>query len=37
MAVEELAAYYRQFGTGLFAEYRALRWQAGAVCWYPLS
>ncbi|BAZ54145.1 hypothetical protein NIES4103_68300 [Nostoc sp. NIES-4103] len=27
--VEELAAYYRQFGTGLFAEYRALRWQAG--------
>lgn len=28
-AVEELAAYYRRFGTGLFAEYRALRWQAG--------
>lgn len=28
-AVEELAAYYRQFGTGLFAEYHALRWQAG--------
>ncbi|MBD2385389.1 ATP-binding protein [Cylindrospermum sp. FACHB-282] len=28
-AVEDLAAYYRQFGTGLFAEYRALRWQAG--------
>jgi predicted AAA+ superfamily ATPase len=27
--VEQLAAYYRQFGTGLFAEYRALRWQAG--------
>ncbi|MDZ8054442.1 MAG: ATP-binding protein [Aulosira sp. ZfuVER01] len=27
--VEDLAAYYRQFGTGLFAEYRALRWQAG--------
>ncbi len=26
-AVEELAAYYRQFGTGLFAEYHALRWQ----------
>lgn len=28
-AVKELAAYYRQFGTGLFAEYKALRWQAG--------
>lgn len=27
--VEDLAAYYRQFGTGLFAEYRAVRWQAG--------
>ncbi len=28
-AVEELATYYRQCGSGLFAEYRALRWQAG--------
>ncbi|MEH1942794.1 MAG: ATP-binding protein [Nostoc sp.] len=28
-AVEELAAYYRQCGSGLFAEYRALRWQGG--------
>ncbi|MFN6484520.1 MULTISPECIES: ATP-binding protein [unclassified Nostoc] len=28
-AVEELAVYYRQCGSGLFAEYRALRWQAG--------
>ncbi|MEH1779508.1 MAG: ATP-binding protein [Nostoc sp.] len=28
-AVQELAAYYRQCGSGLFAEYRALRWQAG--------
>ncbi|MEH2335841.1 ATP-binding protein [Nostoc sp.] len=28
-AVEELAAYYQQCGSGLFAEYRALRWQAG--------
>ncbi len=28
-AVEELAAYYRQFGTGLFAQYHALRWQDG--------
>ncbi|MBG1244592.1 ATP-binding protein [Nostoc sp. NZL] len=28
-AVEELAAYYRKCGSGLFAEYRALRWQGG--------
>lgn len=28
-AVQELAAYYHQFGTGLFAEYKALRWQGG--------
>jgi predicted AAA+ superfamily ATPase len=28
-AVEVLAAYYRQFGTGLFAQYRAFRWQQG--------
>ncbi|MCC5630924.1 ATP-binding protein [Nostoc sphaeroides] len=28
-AVEKLAAYYRQYGSGLFAEYRAFRWQAG--------
>ncbi len=28
-AVEELAAYYRQYGSGLFAQYRALRWQGG--------
>jgi uncharacterized protein len=28
-AVKDLAVYYRQFGTGLFAEYRALRWQNG--------
>ncbi|MBV8884210.1 MAG: ATP-binding protein [Chroococcidiopsidaceae cyanobacterium CP_BM_RX_35] len=27
-ALEELAAYYRQSGTGIFA-YRALRWQSG--------
>ncbi|MBD2343274.1 ATP-binding protein [Anabaena subtropica] len=26
-AVEDLAAYYQKFGTGLFAQYRALRWQ----------
>jgi predicted AAA+ superfamily ATPase len=28
-AVDDLAAYYQQFGTGLFAEYGALRWQSG--------
>ena len=28
-AVEDLANYYWQYGTGLFAEYRALRWQDG--------
>jgi uncharacterized protein len=28
-AVEVLAAYYRQFGTGLFARYCAFRWQQG--------
>ncbi len=28
-ALEPLAAYYRQHGTGLFADYRALRWQMG--------
>jgi uncharacterized protein len=27
--LEELVAYYRQFGTGVFAEYRAFRWQSG--------
>lgn len=28
-ALETLATYYRQHGTGLFAQYRALRWQSG--------
>lgn len=28
-AVGILAAYYQQSGTGLFAQYRALRWQSG--------
>ena len=28
-SVEELAAYYRKFGTGIFAKYKALRWQGG--------
>ncbi len=27
--IEELAAYYRQYGTGVFAEYLAFRWQSG--------
>jgi hypothetical protein len=28
-AVEILAEYYQRFGTGLFAQYRAFRWQSG--------
>ncbi len=28
-SVEELAAYYCKFGTGIFAKYKALRWQDG--------
>ena len=28
-ALDELSAYYREFGTGIFAEYRAFRWQNG--------
>ena len=28
-AVADLAAYYQQYGTGLFAKYRAFRWQDG--------
>ncbi|MBE9166687.1 ATP-binding protein [Pleurocapsales cyanobacterium LEGE 06147] len=28
-ALEALAGYYRQHGTGIFARYRALRWQQG--------
>ncbi|MFM7365277.1 MAG: ATP-binding protein [Cuspidothrix sp.] len=28
-AVEDLATYYREHGTGLFAQYRAFRWQNG--------
>ncbi len=28
-AVKELAAYYQQYGSGLFAEYHALRWHGG--------
>ncbi|MBD2568345.1 ATP-binding protein [Anabaena lutea] len=36
-AVEDLAAYYRQYGTGLFAEYRAFRWQAGQFVGIPYA
>jgi uncharacterized protein len=28
-ALEDLADYYRQFGTGIFAQYQAFRWQSG--------
>ncbi len=28
-AVEALSAYYHKFGTGIFAQYRAFRWQNG--------
>ncbi len=28
-ALESLTDYYRQFGTGIFAEYQAFRWQGG--------
>lgn len=34
-AIEDLAAYYREYGTGLFAEYRALRWQSGQLVGIP--
>ncbi|MDZ8107287.1 MAG: ATP-binding protein [Nostoc sp. DedQUE12a] len=34
-AVEELAAYYRQYGSGLFAQYRAFRWQGGQFIGIP--
>jgi predicted AAA+ superfamily ATPase len=27
--LEDLAAYYQEHGTGIFAEYRAFRWQSG--------
>ncbi|MBD3881008.1 ATP-binding protein [Phormidium tenue FACHB-886] len=30
-ALPDLAAHYRQMGTGLFAAYRAFRWQAGTL------
>jgi uncharacterized protein len=34
-AIAELASHYQQFGSGLFAEYRALRWQAGQFVGIP--
>ncbi|MCL1466214.1 ATP-binding protein [Argonema galeatum] len=34
-ALSDLAAYYREFGTGIFAEYRALRWQSGQLVGIP--
>lgn len=30
--IESLAAYYQKCGTGIFAEYRAFRWQHGQLC-----
>ncbi|MBW4577066.1 MAG: ATP-binding protein [Aphanothece sp. CMT-3BRIN-NPC111] len=34
-AVEDLAAYYRQHGTGLFAQYHALGWRSGQLVGIP--
>ena len=34
-ALEDLATYYNQFGTGIFAEYRAFRWQSGQLVGIP--
>ncbi|MBE9017615.1 DUF815 domain-containing protein, partial [Chroococcidiopsidales cyanobacterium LEGE 13417] len=33
----DLAAYYRQYGTGIFAKYRALRWQSGQLIGIPYA
>ncbi|MCG8365903.1 MAG: ATP-binding protein, partial [Pseudanabaenales cyanobacterium] len=33
--LEDLATYYRQNGIGLFAQYQALRWQAGELVGIP--
>jgi hypothetical protein len=35
IALEELAAYYRESGTGIFAKFRALRWQSGQLVGIP--
>jgi uncharacterized protein len=34
-ALPDLCAYYRQNGTGLFADYRALRWRSGQLVGIP--
>jgi hypothetical protein len=34
-ALPDLAAYYHQFGTGIFAKYWALRWQSGKLVGIP--
>lgn len=34
-AIENLATYYQQFGTGIFAKYKALRWQPGQLIGIP--
>jgi len=34
-AIAELGAYYRENGCGIFAEYRALRWQEGQLLGIP--
>ena len=34
-AIADLAAYYREHGCGIFAEYRALRWQSGQLLGIP--
>ncbi len=36
-AVGDLAGYYREFGTGLFAQYQALRWQEGRFIGIPYA
>ncbi len=33
--LEDLAAYYRQYGIGAFADYRALRWESGQLIGIP--
>ncbi|HEY9846325.1 MAG TPA: ATP-binding protein, partial [Candidatus Caenarcaniphilales bacterium] len=33
--LEDLVTYYRQFGTGLFSQYQALRWQSGQLVGIP--
>ncbi|MDV2996369.1 MAG: hypothetical protein N4J56_006023 [Chroococcidiopsis sp. SAG 2025] len=35
--LSDLAAYYRQHGTSIFAKYRALRWQSGQLIGIPYA